>query len=125
LRKEEARLKTSRTTPLGFWGVVGCGLALWAVVATSGCADDDEGDAAASLASCNSWCDAYIAAACPAVPLYPNADMCKLVECADIPVQPRICQTEFKTYYDCRGEQADLCADMDCEAEFSALLTCM
>jgi hypothetical protein len=113
-----------KRTSVGLLRVVGCVLGLWAALASAGCSDSEEGDPAASLKSCNDYCDAYSAAACMPTPLYPDAAACKSLECADIPVQPAICQTEFKVYYDCKKAQADLCADDGCDVEFGALLTC-
>ena len=95
---------------------------LVALLFSSGCDDSNNGDPAASQASCNAYCDAYLAATCPD---YPTVEECKATECDDIPVQPAICQTKLKTYYDCQKAQADICGFDECSTEFQDLLTCM
>ncbi len=114
--------KRVKRWPVGWLAV----LSLVSVLASAGCSDSDEGDPAAALASCNAFCEAYLAAACMD---YPTLDDCKSVECSDLPRQPLGCQTEIKIYYDCRQAQAAVCIEPDdttdeCFAEFDDLLTC-
>ena len=106
-----------KTIPAGLLGVV-CALIL---LASSGCSDSSDGDPAASLESCNAYCDAYLDAQCPD---YVDIAACKATECEDIPVQPSICQTKIKAYYDCQKGQTDVCSFDTCAAEFQALLRC-
>ena len=101
-------------------------LSLVSVLASPGCSDTDEGDPAAALASCNLFCEAYLAAMCTD---YPTLDDCKATECSHLPRQPIGCQTKVKVYYDCRQAQADICINPDldteeCSAELDDLLTC-
>jgi hypothetical protein len=100
---------------------------LLAFAATPGCgaAGGPNGDPAAAVASCNAYCDAYVAAACTP-PNYTSADDCKLAECHHLPSAPGICQTKIKTYYDCGKAlgPTDICSDTPCADEFSAVLTC-
>ena len=93
--------------------------------AAAGCGSSGAptGDPQATLASCNDWCDAYIAAA-GAVATYQTLDECKMTECAALPLQPAICQTKLKTYYDCQKAQSDICGDTGCTDQFHAVLTC-
>ena len=100
------------------------GLGLLVVFATSGCGDSGGGgNSAAALASCNSYCDAYIAKACPAPPLYTTVAECKMNECEDdTSGAPANCNAAIKTYYDCRQTQADLCADDGCDSQFGAII---
>ena len=107
---------------VGWLAVVG----LLSVFASSGCSDSVEGDPAAALASCNAFCEAYLAAACAD---YSTLDECKSIECSDLPRQPLGCQTQIKVYYDCRQDQADVCINPDdaadaCWAEYDDLLMC-
>jgi len=97
------------------------------VLTSPGCTDSADGDPAAALASCNAFCDAYFTAA--GCPDYDSLEECKSIECSDLPVQPVGCQTQVKTYYDCRQTQADICINPDetaeeCFAELDDLLTC-
>jgi hypothetical protein len=92
-----------------------------AVLVSSGCSDSNNGDPAASQDACHAYCDAYLGAMCPD---YATVGECKDIECGDIPVQPAICQTKIKTYYDCQKAQADLCGFDECHDEFQDLLTC-
>jgi hypothetical protein len=101
-------------------------LCLVSVLASPGCSDSVEGDPAAALASCDAFCDAYVPAGCTD---YDSIEECKSIECSDLPVQPVGCQTQVKSYYDCRLAQVDICINPDqpgedCFAEFSRLLTC-
>lgn len=99
------------------------GLGLMVALATSGCGGDDGGGGgAAALASCNSYCDAYIAKAC-ATPIYTTAAECKTDECDGISAVPANCGAALKTYYDCRATQADLCADDGCDSQAAAFVT--
>ena len=101
------------------------GLGLLVVFATSGCGDSSDGgggNAAAALASCNSYCDAYIAKACTSA-FYATAAECKTMECEDTSAAPANCNAALKTYYDCRQTQADLCADDGCNSQAAALLS--
>jgi hypothetical protein len=117
------RVKRSSTLLSGF-GVLA---SLLAFVATPGCgaAGGPNGDPNAAVASCNGYCDAYIAAACTPSN-YPTADACKMAECHHLPSAPGICLTKIKTYYDCAKGlgPADICGDSACADEFSAVLTC-
>ena len=116
------RRKRLRTRSVGsLVGLLGA-LGLCAVLASSGCGHDDTG-AAASLMSCNAYCDTYAAAVCP-TPLYPDVDMCKKTTCSIIPAQPAVCQAEIKAYYDCMQAQADVCAHTNCPDELDVLLAC-
>ena len=94
---------------------------MMAVLVSSGCSDSNNGDPAASQAACHTYCDAYLAAMCPD---YATVDECKMIECGDIPVQPAICQTKLKAYYDCQATQDDICGFDECRTEFQVLLTC-
>ena len=113
-------VKRSSTLRAALWGFLCVSLA-----AVSGCGSAGEatGDPAAAKASCDAYCQAYIAKACPD-PLYTTLDACKMAECFHLPEAPGICQTKIKTYYDCQTAQADICGDMGCAAQFSAVLTC-
>lgn len=115
-------LKRVKKTSAGWLAI----LSLVSVFAAPGCADSVEGDRAAALASCNAFCDAYVPAGCTD---YDSLEDCKSIECSDLPVQPVGCQTQVKTYYDCRQTQLDICSNPDepgeeCFAEFTRLLTC-
>ena len=106
---------------LGVFGVLG----LVAALATVGCggSDGDNGHAA-TLTSCNAYCDMYGAAACGASGLFTDAADCKTSECQPIPAAaPSGCQSALKTYYDCRKTQADICADDGCDAQATAFFT--
>lgn len=102
---------------------------------------EDRADPGPAIASCNAYCDAYVAAACtPAT--YASAEACKGYECGDIATSPSACVGAFKAYYDCASALAkeDLCCDtavapaktcggdtgvdLPCAAPFAALLTC-
>ena len=101
-------------------------LSLVSVLASPGCGDSDDGNAAGALMSCNAFCEAYLAAGCAD---YPTVDNCKSITCSHLPVQPAGCQTRIKTYYDCRQAQADICINPDeapdeCFPEYDDLLTC-
>jgi hypothetical protein len=81
------------------------------------------GNGGSSIASCNAYCDAYIATACP-TPLYTSADECKSFECGDISkIASGACQAAVTTFYDCERTQADICGDTGCTNEFTALIT--
>ena len=101
------------------------GLGLLVIFTMSGCGDSGggSGNAAAALASCNSYCDAYIAKACPAPALFATAAECKTDECQDTSAAPAKCNAAIKTYYDCRQAQADLCADDGCDNQGIAILS--
>lgn len=103
-------------------GLVG-GLGLLVVFAASSCGDSKGGggNSAAALASCNSYCDAYIAKACASA-FYATAAECKTDECVDTSAAPANCNATVKTYYDCRQAQADLCADDGCDSQFAAII---
>jgi hypothetical protein len=98
-------------------------LPLLAALAGCGSSGAPTGDPQLTLASCNAWCDAYVAAVCT-TPIYKSLDECKTMECSDLPRQQAFCQTKIKTYYDCQQAQADICGDMGCTAEHSVVLTC-
>jgi hypothetical protein len=107
---------------LGWLAVLG----LMSVLASPGCTDSADGDPAAALASCNLFCDGYLAAGCAD---YDSLEECKSIECSDLPGQPVGCQTQVKIYYDCRQAQVDICINPDestedCFAELDDLLTC-
>jgi hypothetical protein len=94
--------------------------------ASSGCSDTADGDPAAALASCNKFCEAYLAANCAD---YPTLDDCKSIECSDLPRDPVGCQNQIRLYYDCRQGQANICINPDdatdeCWAEWDDLLMC-
>ena len=75
-----------------------------------------------AIASCNAYCDAYIAAACP-TPTYSSASECKSSECGSIPTTATAaCYAAVKTFYDCERTQADICGDTGCVNQFTALL---
>jgi hypothetical protein len=101
------------------------GLGLFVVLATSGCGDSKggSGNAAAALASCNSYCDAFIAKACPAPALFATAAECKMEECVDTSAASANCNNAIKTYYDCRQTQADLCEDTGCDPQAAAIFS--
>ena len=89
----------------GKWfGVVALLLAASSMV---GCGSDDDsggGGGDAAKASCNAYCDATVAKACP-----DSAD-CKSFECVDVEKAPAgACATEMKRYYDCMKAQPDVC----------------
>lgn len=102
-----------------------------------GCGEE-RADAAPAIASCNTYCDAYVAAACtPST--YADRAACKDTECGDIATSPSVCVAAFKTYYDCLGAltKEDLCCDtatapaktctwpdVPCADQYSALLAC-
>jgi hypothetical protein len=117
------RLKTPSVRWLGgLLRVLGVVTGFWAALASAGCSDDDSG-AAATLTSCNAYCEAYAAAMC-VNPFHADVDACKFTECDDTPWQPSGCQDEAKAYFDCRQAQTDLCGDDGCEPELQTLLTC-
>jgi len=105
---------------LGLFGALG----LVSVLAASGCGSSSNsgGGSGAALASCNAYCDAYIAKAC-ASPIYASAAECKTNECVDTSAASSGCNGSIKTYYDCRATQADLCADDGCNTQAAAILT--
>lgn len=108
------------------------------VAAASGCGED-RADPGPAVASCNAYCEAYLAAKCT-TPTYTAAADCKDTECGDIATSPSQCVGAFKAYYDCLGALSaeDLCcdtavapakqctspADAPCAAPYAALLTC-
>jgi hypothetical protein len=97
-----------------------------ALLAAVGCGSNaHEGDPAPATASCNAYCDAYIAAAC-SPSNYATGDACKTAECRDIAKAPPICFDEFKAFYDCAKAltPAELCADTSCSDLFDNLLAC-
>lgn len=104
-----------------------------------GCGED-RADPAPAVASCNAYCDAYLAAACSA-PNYTSGGMCKEFECGTIATSPATCVDEFKAYYDCVKvlTAADLCCEtvappatrcdgltvpVPCSDKYNALLVC-
>jgi len=88
----------------GKWfGIVALLLAASSMVAC-GSDDDSGGGGAAAKESCNAYCDAAIAKACP-----DSAD-CKSFECDGVEKAPAgPCATEMKRYYDCMKAQTDVC----------------
>ena len=98
---------------------------VWALAVLAGCGERrGNGDASATIASCNAWCDALAARSC-ADPLYDTAADCKASECAGLGAEPARCLATTKAYYDCRAAQADICADTGCAAEGDADLNCL
>jgi hypothetical protein len=96
-----------------------------AVAVLAGCrAGGGNGDASATIAACNAWCDALAARSC-ADPLYDTAAECRASECAGLGAEPARCLATTKAYYGCRAAQADICADTGCAAEGDADLTCL
>jgi len=80
------------------------------------------GNGGSAIASCNAYCDVYIAAACP-TSIYTSASQCKSAECGDIPlIASAACLAAVKTFYDCEQMKADLCGDRGCLNEFTALM---
>jgi len=125
-------VKRSSTPFLAVWGVV-CYVLL---AATLGCGSSGgpTGDPNASVASCNAYCEAYVAKSCP-TPIYTSLDDCKMAECFHLPQAPAICQTKIKIYYDCVQALSNICddcaqapndncPDMGCKADFMAVLSC-
>jgi hypothetical protein len=102
---------------LGLFGVLG----LASLLAASGCGSSS-GDSSATRASCNTYCDAYIAKACTD-PIYASAAECKSSECVDTSAGSSGCNASIKAYYDCRATQADLCADDGCDTQAAAILS--
>ena len=101
--------------------------ALLVLGGTPGCgaAAGPNGDPTAALASCNAYCDAYVAAMCTPPNYMTDAD-CRMAECHHLAEAPGICVTKIKTYYDCAKAlgPADICGDTACAEEFSAVLSC-
>ena len=98
---------------------------LWVVAVLVGCGSGGaSGNASATIASCNAWCDALAVRSC-ADPLYDTAADCKESECAGLGAEPAGCLATTKVYYDCRAAQADICADTGCAAEADADLNCL
>lgn len=77
---------------------------------------------AAAVASCNAWCDAYVAAAC-ADPLYTNAADCKSTECSPDGTESAACIAAIKALYDCSRVQASICADNGCISQAAAAVS--
>ncbi len=104
---------------LGLCGVFG----LVSVLAASGCGGSSGGGAtlAEATASCNAWCDAYIAEAC-ADPLYTTADECKTTECSPETASAS-CYAAVKALYDCEKTQADICGDTGCTSQVGAAIS--
>lgn len=99
---------------------------VFVALGASGCGSSGEptGDSQASLASCNAYCDAYVAKTCTPTN-YTTADACKLAECKHLPEDPAICQTKIKIYYDCQNAQLDICTgDMGCASQFHDVEHC-
>jgi hypothetical protein len=104
---------------LGLFGMLG----LVSVLAASGCGSSSGGsNSSAALASCNAYCDAYIAKAC-ADPIFTSLADCKSSECVDTSAASAGCNNTVKAYYDCRTTQADLCADDGCNTQATAILS--
>ena len=98
------------------------GLTLLVAAVTSGC--DGQGavsSAAAALASCNTYCDAYIAQACSPA-FYAAADECKSTKCQDTSAGSASCNAALKAYYDCQQSQPDICADDGCSSQAAAII---
>ena len=101
-----------------------------------GCGED-RADPAPAVASCDAYCDAYLAAAC-STSNYTSVAMCKQFECGTIATSPSTCVDEFKAYYDCLKvlTAADLCCEtvappaqctgdaVPCADKYDAVLTC-
>jgi hypothetical protein len=104
--------------------VMGLGLA----VTAAGCGSDGGGGGggtvAATTASCNAYCTAYIAKACTD-PMYTSAAECMTEDCGVIAGVPDRCQGKLQAYYDCRKGQADLCGDTACGSELTTAGLCM
>jgi len=99
-------------------------LAALAVAAGCGSSGGSTGDSAATVAACEQYCDAYLAAACTPSN-YTSAADCKMAECHPLNLAPAMCQTKLKAYYDCQKAQADVCAgDTPCMDAFTAVQTC-
>jgi hypothetical protein len=100
-------------------GLVG----LVSVFATSGCGGDSNGGTTTTVAqakaSCDAWCDAYIAATCTD-PFYTDAATCKTTECTPDGTETAACISAIKTLYDCSKAQADICADNGCVSQATA-----
>ena len=103
----------------GLVGLVG----LVSLLATSGCGSSSSsgGTLADATASCNAWCDAYGAAACP-TPLYVDAAECKSMECTSTGTETAACYAAVKTLYDCLKAQADICSDTGCASQAAAAI---
>jgi len=105
---------------LGLFGVFG----LVSVLSASGCGSSSGGASASqadAVASCNAWCDAYIAAAC-ADPLYTSAADCKTTECSP-ETASAACYAAVKALYDCEKTQADICGDTGCTNQVGAAIS--
>jgi len=103
---------------LGVFAVLG----LVSVLATSGCGSSSGSNSSAALASCNAYCEAYIAKAC-VDPMFTSLADCKSSECVNTSAASSGCNNAVKAYYDCRATQADLCADDGCDTQGTAIFT--
>jgi hypothetical protein len=106
---------------LGLLGLVG----LVAVFATTGCGSSSSSGPSDSdvTMSCNVYCDAYAAEACP-TPIYASAAECKTMDCDMLPTgAPSGCRAALKAYYDCEKAQQDICADTGCTDQAAAFFT--
>ena len=80
------------------------------------------GALAEAVASCNAWCDAYVAATC-ADPLYTSAAACKSTECSPDGTESAACIAAIKALYDCSRTQANICADNGCVSQAGAAIS--
>ncbi len=97
----------------GKW--IGIVALLMAASGMVGCGSDDAesgGGGAAVKTSCNAYCDATVAKACP-----DSAD-CKSFECDQVEKATGACATEMKRYYDCMKAQTDVCG-MTCTLDLA------
>ena len=103
-------------------------MAMGLLVTTAGCGSDGggggEGSVAATTASCNAYCTAYIAKNC-ADPFYASVAECMTDDCGVIAGVPDRCQGKLQAYYDCRKGQADLCEDSGCGSQLTTAGLCM
>jgi hypothetical protein len=121
-RRFNGRDGTGRTrvkkSLLGLFGVAG----LVSVLAASRCSSSgSSATLAEATASCNAYCDAYIAAACTDS-LYTSADECKTTECAP-ETGSASCYAAVKAFYDCEKTQADICGDTGCTNQLGAAIS--
>jgi hypothetical protein len=100
-------------------GLVG----LASVFATSGCDGDNNGGTTTTVAqakaSCDAWCDAYVAATC-ADPLHTDAATCKTTQCTPDGTETPACLSAIKALWDCSKAQADICAGDGCVSQTTA-----
>jgi len=94
------------------------------LLAALGCGAAAPADLGATVAACNAYCDAYLAASCPSSN-YASTDECKSIECTPhLSMAPTSCLPPFKTYYECERTQTDLCGDTGCVNQLAALTGC-